>query len=298
MKQSIKTLEPNLKGRDYIIGDLHGAYSVFQNLLKNLNFNPDIDRIISVGDLVDRGPQSLECLELIKEPWFHSVLANHEQMMLQKFNGGYMGNYWFQNGGEWGQTAVEDYRTKDRTPLGTSSRLFDLLPLVNDLPYLITVTNKSGKKFHIIHAELPHNTISKITDEVLADPEAVFKLATTVRGDGHAFLWERNIFYSFFRVNLSNNELNAKVLNYNRPEYFNNELSHIISGHTILQKPLTLIGQTNIDTGAYSSYNVNRPGGFSSAPEWAALTCIEIDSWSFYQATETTFRTVNETKVI
>ena len=60
--------------------------------------------------------------------------------------------------------------------------------------------------------------------------------------------------------------------------------------------PLTIVGQTNIDTGAYNSYNyATLPYAANQiAPfDWAGLTCVELDSWSFYQATETTFKTID-----
>lgn len=301
MKHPLKTLEANLLGRDFVVGDIHGSYSAFKNLFQNLNFNPDVDRIISVGDLVDRGPDSLSCLSLIREKWFHSVLANHEQMMVCKFNGNWMGGYWFQNGGEWGMEAWNDYNsvynkhTPGRIPSNKSMELIELLPLVEELPFLITINTKSGKKFHVLHAELPA-AAGPITDDILADPEKVFKLATIQRGDGDAFLWTRNVFGQFYAANLQNLKKIARTCRQCNLEMFNDELSHIISGHTVLQKPMTIVGQTNIDTYAYKMYPpVVVPYGpsYEKPPEWAALTCVELDTWKFYQATATEFRTID-----
>lgn len=294
MKNPIKTFGPNLLGRDFCVGDLHGSFSVFENLCKNLNFNPEVDRMFSVGDLVDRGPQSLKCLGLIRNSWFQSVLANHEKMMLGKFDGKWDGDYWYQNGGVWGMEAHNDYGKP--YPSEESFELHDLLRLVRELPFLITINTKSGKKFHILHAELPSGFIN-ITDETLADPGKVINLATKERNDGEAFLWARHIFYPFYSMDLSNKKLNIEAA-YDGGfcDVFNDKLSHIISGHTIVRKPLTIVGQTNIDTGAYNSYNyATLPYAANQiAPfDWAGLTCVELDSWSFYQATETTFKTID-----
>ena len=291
MKNPIKTFDPNLSGRDFCIGDLHGSFSAYENLTKNLNFNPSVDRMFSVGDLVDRGPNSLDCLSLLHNPWFHSVLANHEKMMLSKFAEEYEGAYWFQNGGEWGAEAWAEYNNPRRIPTDNSLELYNLLPLVEELPFLITVNTKSGKKFHILHAELPSAT-STITDEILADPVQLLQLATTVRGDGYAFLWARNLFYNFFDCSLSDRSKIIKMVNRGHNyEIFNDKLSHIISGHTIVRQPLTIVGQTNIDTGAYNSYT--DPDYTAEPPAWAGLTCIELDTWKFYTATETTFSEVD-----
>lgn len=299
MKNPLKTLEANTVGKDYVIGDLHGCYSIFENLMKNINFNYTKDRMISVGDLVDRGPDSLKCLSLILEPWFHSVLSNHEKMMLEKFEGDYMGRYWYRNGGEWGMEAYNDYESmkhdKNRIPADSSVELIDLMPVVEELPFMITVNTKVGKKFHILHAELPAFA-GAITDIELSVPKEVEMLATVQRGDGEAFLWGRHIFAPFCRTELKNRRKMIATLKYNKStEIFNDKLSHIISGHTVLHQPLTIVGQTNIDTCAYDSYAT--PAGpwekhTEKPPTWAALTCVELDTWTFYKATETTFKEV------
>lgn len=290
MKNIIKTLEPNLLGRDFVIGDLHGAYSAFQNLLKNINFDERVDRMISVGDLVDRGPSSLACLSLIREAWFHSVLSNHEQMMIEKFNGGYMGQYWYRNGGMWGMDAYVDHEAVNirkepgRILSDESFEIAELVALTEELPFLITVNTKDGKKFHILHAELPDST-TEITDKLLEDPTFVKDIATVSRNGGDAFLWSRYLYRDFYSSNLSNHNENVRKVK-SKNLMFNDELSHIISGHTIVQKPLTIVGQTNIDTCAY--------GIFEDYPHtWNGLTCVELNTWKFYKATTTTFEEVN-----
>lgn len=299
MKNPLKVLDTNLKGRDFVIGDLHGCFSAFENLLKNLNFDYENDRIISVGDLVDRGHDSLTCLSLIREPWFHSVLANHEYMMLDRFFGkGHGGTEWFMNGGEWGMEAYNDYvstyiRQNGRTPSDRSMEIIDLLPLVEDLPYLITVKNKAGKKFHIIHAEFISDGI---TDEILEDPVNVFRIAEVPQYEGPSALWARFTFKPFNYENLQNTKKVQRIVDRMRENLiYNDKLSHIISGHTILQRPMTIVGQTNIDTCVFESYPF--PGipygpGPRPARDWAALTCVELDSWKFFQATQYTFKEV------
>lgn len=289
----IKTLEPNFVGQDYVIGDLHGSYSVFENLLKCINFDPAVDRIISVGDLVDRGPDSLKCLSLLKNTWFHSVFANHESMLLNALDGhSYM---WYNNGGFWGAEILNDFYsyvglTNDKRIISDESFEFiELIPLLHNLPFLITVSNKSGKKFHVIHAELPRNT--EITDEVLADPVSVHRLANAHSNEGGSFLWSRSIFGSFYGVDLQNVEkIKREISDWIFAWPFNDRLSHIISGHTVLQHPMTVWGQTCIDTCAYESYPTKINGSEIYMPRgWEGLTCINLDTWKFYKATETAF---------
>lgn len=72
-------LPGNIAGRDIIIGDLHGHPEILHRILERAEFDPSRDRVISTGDLIDRGPNSLGCLELLNEPWFFAVRGNHEQ---------------------------------------------------------------------------------------------------------------------------------------------------------------------------------------------------------------------------
>lgn len=299
MKNPLKTLEPNLKGRDFVIGDLHGSYSAFKNLLANINFDPAVDRMISVGDLCDRGPDSPSCLDLIREPWFHAVLSNHEQMMIEKFNGGWMGGYWYQNGGDWGMEVYNDYKaiyidhTRNIPSSDLNGQIIDLLPVIEELPFLITVRMEDGKKFHVLHAELPYSNRMEITDEVLENPADVLKLAKIKRGDGDCFLWARFLFGPYYMRSLDDRAtVISREANSGTDRLFNDKLSHVISGHTIVRQPLTIVGQTNIDTGAYKSYLIPvepySMGG--QLPEaWAGLTCIELKTWKFFKATADTF---------
>lgn len=78
-------LPVNAHGRDFVVGDLHGQYDSFVSALDVAGFNENTDRVISVGDLIDRGPHSRRCLELLYEPWFYSVLGNHEDFFLSAF---------------------------------------------------------------------------------------------------------------------------------------------------------------------------------------------------------------------
>jgi RNA ligase len=65
--------------RHVIIGDPHGCHDEVQDLLAQLNFNRDEDVLVSVGDLIDRGPKTRETVEFVMSlPRFFSVKGNHE----------------------------------------------------------------------------------------------------------------------------------------------------------------------------------------------------------------------------
>ena len=74
---------------NYAIGDIQGCYKEFKLALKKVNFNLDEDYLWLVGDLINRGPDSLKLLKYIykiKERT-HIVLGNHDLHFLACFYG-------------------------------------------------------------------------------------------------------------------------------------------------------------------------------------------------------------------
>jgi len=80
-----------------LIGDIQGNYRTLLALLKQM---PDDDPV-SVGDMIDRGPRSMEVLEFFRNHG-KALLGNHEHMMLDYFcdRGNYMPGLWLMNSGD------------------------------------------------------------------------------------------------------------------------------------------------------------------------------------------------------
>lgn len=140
---------PNAKGRDLIVGDLHGHRELLERALDQLGFDRHRDRVLSVGDLIDRGPHSLATLCLLEEPWFHAVLGNHELMLLNYL--GYYGSRlhsrksFASGGGDWIVAAIAKHPK-------TVARLADR---VAALPLAMHVTSLQGEApFNIMHGDL------------------------------------------------------------------------------------------------------------------------------------------------
>jgi len=131
----------NTRGTDYVVGDIHGHFTLLQNTLNKLGFSEETDRLFSVGDLVDRGEESHLALDWLEKPWFHPVLANHEKMVIDSFEqGGQYTQLHAMNGGLWFYTL--------------SPKIQEIyVKAFNKLPLTITVDTLGGK-VGIIHAEV------------------------------------------------------------------------------------------------------------------------------------------------
>ncbi len=73
----------------YVIGDLQGCYQALQRLLQHVGYNQHTDTLWFCGDLIARGPQSLECLQFVKNLGDKAitVLGNHELHLLACYYG-------------------------------------------------------------------------------------------------------------------------------------------------------------------------------------------------------------------
>ena len=73
----------NEGGRDFVAGDIHGCYRTLERALEAVRFDSRRDRLFSVGDLINRGPASMEALAWLADGRIHAaVRGNHEEMFL------------------------------------------------------------------------------------------------------------------------------------------------------------------------------------------------------------------------
>lgn len=149
----IKYLDASHIKRLFVVGDLHGCYLEFMQQLIKVHFDFRKDLIVSVGDLVDRGPDSLKCLELIKEPWFEAIRGNHEQMCLEAQLEPEIVDLHCKHGGEWlYQLPLEKQK--------------ECLTLCVNLPIVLEVVFKE-KIYGFVHADIHLNNWHEFKKSIL-----------------------------------------------------------------------------------------------------------------------------------
>jgi len=147
------TIPGNRHGTDYFVGDIHGHIQLLRHGLRDIGFNPSIDRLFCTGDLVDRGPNSLDCLRLLRTPWMYAVIGNHEYDLLE-----------FLNGCE--QLSIGGLESHWQRKLSSEERV-EAGSLLRMLSPCITI--EGNKKVGVIHAAVPSTLSWDQTAKKLAE---------------------------------------------------------------------------------------------------------------------------------
>lgn len=207
-----KRFELNTAGRDFAVGDVHGHFTKLQAALDAVGFNPAADRLFSVGDLVDRGPESEQVLTWLEKPWFHAAQGNHEDMAIGYANQALRGDLYMHNGGAWLMGKNRDEQAEFALAL-------------RDLPVAMEIET-SGGLVGIVHADCPYQSW----------PE--FKWALVDGGPAESANVVAACQWSRSRIASENHEGVSGV-------------RAVIVGHTPVRQPAILGNVYHIDTGAW-----------------------------------------------
>lgn len=158
----------------WVVGDIHGCFSLLMAKLRLCHFDPWQDLLVSVGDVIDRGPDSLRCLKLLRKRWIIAVRGNHEQMGLDALATGEQ-FLWFMNGGSWFAQAEQ--------PAATAA-----LETCRQLAWILELRCQNG--IHVIaHADYPDDNYQwqKEVDlqRVLWDRTRLMNKGNGIRGADH-----------------------------------------------------------------------------------------------------------------
>ncbi|MCV4343301.1 metallophosphoesterase [Pseudomonas capsici] len=207
----IKRFERNAAGRDFAVGDIHGHFTRLQSALDAVGFDPKADRLFSVGDLVDRGPECEDVVKWLNKPWFHPVRGNHDDYVC-RFDTCDIGN-WMHNGGAWflGLPSLEQANYQI---------------MFNELPIAIEVDTAEGL-IGLVHADCPFPSWDALRTELSGSQEG--KRAKLVR---NTCMWSRSRIEQGDESGVSG-------------------IRALVCGHTPLSHPAVLGNVYHIDTGGW-----------------------------------------------
>jgi serine/threonine protein phosphatase 1 len=166
----------NKIGRDFIIGDLHGQVHLLREKMAEKRFDVGCDRLFATGDLVDRGKDSEGAVELLNEPWFFSVMGNHDDCAIQFATGQIKDLGWYAGiGGAWMIGHTRDER------LGYAIML-------QTLPIALEIEIGDGRRVGVVHADCPFDDWEKFRASQVPDASRSILQETAIRNTA---LWSR-----------------------------------------------------------------------------------------------------------
>lgn len=136
-------IPPNPVGNDWICSDVHGEFQLLIGLLGDLGFEPAKDRLFMLGDVIDRGSESLRTLEwVLNAPYCHSVLGNHELLFWASQSDAVWTGKHYSIGGQWA------------AGLSFGKHEFLAKSIEEKLPLTMTLNTDSGR-IGLVHAQAP-----------------------------------------------------------------------------------------------------------------------------------------------
>lgn len=209
----ISYLEINDGVNVFVVGDIHGCYSLLMSKLEEVGFNKNTDMLIAVGDLVDRGKENEKCIGLLNEKWFASIKGNHEDFCYKGMMDDSVRFYhrMKNNGGEWFYSLPDDL-------------MIEIGKKLNDLPVLLELKYK-GKKYGFVHADVPVEDWELLKEMVMNNDDQIGMERSIV----DACLWSRRIVEMEY-VNIA-------------------QVDRVFLGHTVLDDVKHVGNCTFLDTG-------------------------------------------------
>lgn len=233
----VERFPPNAQGRDFIVGDVHGMFSMLDDLLAAVAFDKERDRLFSLGDLIDRGPASHRAYEFLQQPWFFAVRGNHEQLAIDHYRSGSQDgdlsraalNH-VMNGGGW----FLDLNRRDQARFVEA---FDKLPLAAQVE---TPLGRLG----LVHADVPEAIAWQAFVDALEDPQdpSHNTCCTTA-------LWSRERLMKL----LKRGEIAADI----------EGIDAVFFGHTPIDDVMVAGNAVYMDTGAFRQCNPQDRGKLS-----------------------------------
>lgn len=140
---------------EYVIGDIHGEIDQLKTIVDKINYDPNQDKLIFLGDYIDRGADSYKVYRYIKELDNGENIflrGNHEEMMVDAVLNDNNIDLWYHNGGQ-----ATERTFPNRSELKEAAQFF------NSLPYY-----HSNQNYIFVHAGIrPDRKLEEQTEHDL-----------------------------------------------------------------------------------------------------------------------------------
>ena len=130
-----------------MVGDVHGCFRTLERALTELTFDPARDRLFGVGDMVNRGPHSLDAIDWLEGRFEAVTLGNHDRAALRWLEAKLRGS---------APPAEGWIRALDP---GAYRRWHEALQRI---PLALTIETAHGR-VGVVHAEAPHSDWERAT---------------------------------------------------------------------------------------------------------------------------------------
>lgn len=251
-------------------GDVHGHLSLLLDALKRVGYDASAgDRLILLGDLLDRGPDVMAIRDwLDANPTVAHLLGNHCDMFTASVGVTPMDDHaqpvnLFNNGGKWlldfapGHDDVGELMSalyladtdRDRQALFDPGIIAFARRLAAS-PTAATVVTPGGNMVGLVHGDVPCSSWEEMIDG-LEDPDP-----ETARHWTKQCCWSRNRFDNARAAIVRGRPI--------REDFDVTGIDHVFMGHSITKEPMTAGNCTWIDTGSYKH---------------SLVTVVDVDDW-------------------
>jgi len=213
-----------------IIGDVHGCYKTLKALVKQL---PPEEKIIMVGDLIDRGPDSKKTVQWVidNSDRVRSVRGNHENMFMNAYNNPRFGtmSMFLQNGGT---TTFNSYKNEEQRE-NKYDYSFDIFP------------EEHIDFFKSMHLYIEEDGLFVSHSSYCAN----IPWEKLIKGEGgdYSLMWSRSL-----------------------PCKLPDDKFHVF-GHSIQDSPIVTKHYANIDTGAFYTWGKMEGNGRLTAIQYPSM---------------------------
>lgn len=253
-------------------GDVHGCLSLLQDSLREIEYDPRAgDRLILLGDILDRGPDVLALREwLNRNRSVRRLRGNHEDILMGTLFERYMSrdaniHTMLKNGGEWLMDFADGYSR--HLPRDVERFRNDMLDIddptllvhpdivafareLHDAPVAMRIVTPGGRDVGLVHADVPRATWDEMREDLQCEDEDVR------RTTAHDCMWSRTRFDAYKRHQLHDG---LDGFDCSVPD-----VDHVFFGHSITREPVVHSNCSWIDTGSFKHSKV---------------TAVDVDDW-------------------